>query len=204
MSLYEKLLRVQNKLSVPKKQKNDFGGYNFRSCEDIVEEAKPILEEEKLLLLLSDEIVQKGNRFYVKGVANLHDLENPKDKITVTAFAREQENKKGMDMAQITGAASSYARKYALNGLFAIDDNKDPDSTNKHGKNKKKKTSTKDTYINMIRKLYKANQQEVEPIITTFLEEINYDPGNLKNIKKLDENKSLTLLRRIQKKVDDK
>jgi len=132
MSIYEKLMEIQSKLNVPKNQYNSFGKYNYRSCEDILTALKPLLAEEKLTLTLSDEVVEIGGRVYVKAEAKLTDCEpkNPQDiyEYINTAYAREDEIKKGMDGAQITGTASSYARKYALNGLFAIDDSKDPDT----------------------------------------------------------------------------
>lgn len=123
----DKLLKIQNELKAPKNQKNTFGGYNYRSCEDIFEAVKPLLIEENLLLRVSDELVQIGDRYYVKATAILTD---GNETIENTAYAREEENKKGMDGSQITGASSSYARKYALNGLFLIDDVKDSDVTN--------------------------------------------------------------------------
>lgn len=121
------LSQIQNELKAPKGQDNKFGGYKYRSCEDIVEAVKPILLTADLSLLLSDEIVCVSDRIYVKATAMLVDSEG-KVKHTVCAFAREPLERKGMDASQITGAASSYARKYALNGLFAIDDTKDADS----------------------------------------------------------------------------
>lgn len=123
----EKLLNIQNQLKAPKNQKNNFGGYNYRSCEDIFEAVKPLLKEEGLTLRTTDELVNIGDRYYIKATAILSDGKN---EIQNTAYAREEENKKGMDGSQITGASSSYARKYALNGLFLIDDVKDSDSTN--------------------------------------------------------------------------
>ena len=126
----EKLLAIQAELKAPKDLKNTFGGYMYRSCESILEEVKPFLKKHGLVLILSDDIVEVGNRVYVKATATLFD--NQKEQIRVTAFAREEDVKKGMDSSQITGAASSYARKYALNGLFLIDDNRDSDSTNQH------------------------------------------------------------------------
>lgn len=138
MNIYEKLLKIQSKLKAPKSQFNEFGRYNYRNCEDILEAAKPLCAECEASLFLSDEIVEIGTRFYVKASAVLVDIKNPADKITVTAFAREEENKKGMDGSQVTGASSSYARKYALNGLFNIDDTKDSDTTNTHGTEKPK------------------------------------------------------------------
>lgn len=132
MSVYEKLAAVQAALKAPKGQYNSFGKYKYRSCEDIVESVKPLLKQNGLLLTLSDEIVLIGDRFYVKATAEVIDTKDC-SKITVSALAREEESKKGMDGSQVTGASSSYARKYALNGMFAIDDTKDSDSTNTHG-----------------------------------------------------------------------
>lgn len=135
-NLVTKLIKVQSTLKAPKNQRNTFGGYNYRSCEDILEALKPLLAENGLILTISDEIVMLGNRYYVKAEACITDGET---KITNSAFAREAESKKGMDDSQITGAASSYARKYALNGLLCIDDTKDADATNDHGKAEKPK-----------------------------------------------------------------
>lgn len=125
--LNKKLAKIQKDLKAPKNQVNNFGGYNYRSCEDIMEAVKPMLGD--LVLIVSDEIVQVGDRYYVRALARLSDGENYQE---VSAYAREAENKKGMDESQITGAASSYARKYALNGLFAIDDTKDADTQDNH------------------------------------------------------------------------
>lgn len=127
----ERLIHIQGELKAPKSQENKFGGYKYRSCEDILEAVKPLLKKEKVTLTISDDIVEVGGRVYVKATATLSDGE---DTISTSAFAREAEMKKGMDDSQITGSASSYARKYALNGLFAIDDTKDADATNTHGK----------------------------------------------------------------------
>lgn len=127
----EILNRVQQRLKAPKSQRNAFGGYNYRSCEDILESVKPILATEKATVTLTDDIVLIGERYYVKATAT---ITANGESISTTAYAREEENKKGMDGSQITGASSSYARKYALNGLFAIDDTKDSDATNTHGK----------------------------------------------------------------------
>lgn len=123
--LIKKLVDVQSKLKAPKSQYNSFGKYKYRSAEDILEAVKPLLAENGLLLWLSDEVVQIGERFYVKATATLQGEDGT---VSVTAYAREDEDKKGMDGSQITGTASSYARKYALNGLFLIDDNKDADT----------------------------------------------------------------------------
>ena len=125
---YERLLMAQIYLKAPKEQKNDFGGYAFRSAEDIEEKAKPINRLLGLHLTLSDEIIEVGGRVYVKATATLRNIYNSEEKEVVTAFARESLNKKGMDDSQITGSASSYARKYALNGLYLIDNEKDADT----------------------------------------------------------------------------
>lgn len=123
----EKLFKIQQELKAPKSQTNKFGGYKYRNCEDILEAVKPLLKETETVLVLNDELVNIGERYYVKATATLFDDE---DAISNSAYAREEENKKGMDGSQITGASSSYARKYALNGLFSIDDTRDSDTTN--------------------------------------------------------------------------
>lgn len=127
MNVYEKLLTLQQKLKAPKKQYSDFGGYYYRSCEDITEAVKPLLTEIKAVLLLTDEIVIVGNRTYVKATAKLADIEGD-GVVAVDGYAREAESRPKFDVAQLTGTASSYARKYALNGLFALDDAKDADA----------------------------------------------------------------------------
>ena len=124
-TLQQKLIEIQAELKAPKSQFNKFGGYNYRNCEDILEAVKPLCAKHDVVPLLSDEIVMIGERYYVKSIAKITD---GKDEITTTAFARESFDKKGMDESQITGSASSYARKYALNGLFCIDDTKDADT----------------------------------------------------------------------------
>lgn len=158
----KRLIAIQNELKAPKEQRNSFGGYNYRSCEDILVAVKPLLEKYKLALIISDEIVAieggfdvtektkdgktnketekrtiAQNRVYIKATATLFD-EDGKELTHTSALAREEETKKGMDYSQLTGATSSYARKYALNGLFAIDDTKDADATNTHEKEEKK------------------------------------------------------------------
>ena len=133
MGIHSKLLEIQTVLKAPKGQYNSFGKYNYRSCEDILEAVKPLCKSNNCLLVISDEVVNVGNRNYVKATITLTDLDTA-EVITNTALAREEETKKGMDGSQITGASSSYARKYALNGLFAIDDTKDSDATNSGSK----------------------------------------------------------------------
>ncbi len=123
--MVDKLIKVQGQLKAPKGQHNSFGNYNYRSCEDILEAVKPLCTSAGLLLTLSDEVIEVGGRVYVKATAEVSDGTKSH---SVAAYAREQESKKGMDAAQITGSASSYARKYALNGLFCIDDTKDADT----------------------------------------------------------------------------
>lgn len=124
MEIYNKLLAIQRDLKAPKNQVNSFGGYKYRNCEDILEAAKPLLAEQGCALTISDDVVTVGGRVYVKATATLH---SGNESVSNTALAREAEEKKGMDASQVTGAASSYARKYALNGLFCIDDTKDAD-----------------------------------------------------------------------------
>ena len=128
MTVYKKLIKVQQELKAPKNQRNTFGNYNYRSCEDILEALKPILAAHDATVFISDKVVVKENNLaYIEATATFVDIETG-ESISTTAFAREAENKKGMDASQITGSASSYARKYALNGLFLIDDAIDPDS----------------------------------------------------------------------------
>ena len=133
MEIYKKLMGLQTELKAPKNQRNNFGNYNYRSCEDILEAVKPLLDKYKVAIVIKDDIVLVGDRFYVKATATLIDSETG-ETVEASAFARESAEKRGMDSSQVTGATSSYARKYALNGLFAIDDNKDADSVNTHGK----------------------------------------------------------------------
>lgn len=127
MSVYEKLSKVQSELKAPKGQYNSFGKYKYRSCEDILEAVKPLNAKHGVVLTVGDEVVEISNRFYVKATAVFVDIESG-EKIINTALAREDDSKKGMDGSQITGTASSYARKYCLNGLFCIDDTKDADT----------------------------------------------------------------------------
>lgn len=128
-TICDKLRTVQQKLKAPKNQYNSFGKYRYRSCEDILEGVKPLLEEVGAAIVLTDCIEQVGDRFYIKATANFMD---GNDFICNTAYARESDDKKGMDASQITGTASSYARKYALNGLLLIDDTKDADTDENH------------------------------------------------------------------------
>jgi hypothetical protein len=126
-NINQALVDIQSRLKAPKNQYNGFGRYKYRSAEDILEAVKPLLKENGCSLTINDEIIPIGNRIYVKSTA---ELNNGTEKVSTTAFAREEDQKKGMDASQVTGAASSYARKYALNGLFCIDDTKDADTLN--------------------------------------------------------------------------
>lgn len=130
MNTLDKLLKVQTQLKAPRSQFNKFGKYYYRNCEDILEAAKPLCEEVRAVITVTDELVQIGGRYYIKALARFWDCERD-GVIESSAFAREEEDKKGMDLSQVTGSTSSYARKYALNGLLAIDDTKDSDATNK-------------------------------------------------------------------------
>lgn len=173
-NIYSKLSNIQQELKAPKGQRNDFGKYNYRSCEDILEAVKPICAKNKTTLVLSDELVVLGDstpieyketyydkdlkrenvrtivtgnqRYYIKATATIYDIESGEE-ISNTAYAREEENKKGMDGSQITGTASSYARKYALNGLFNIDDTKDADTNEYHKQTNKPNVSVKNKQV---------------------------------------------------------
>lgn len=148
-----KLIKIQKELKAPKGQFNKFGNYKYRSCEDILEAVKPLCAEEGVQLTISDEIVMIGERYYVKATATVTD---GSESASVTAYAREEETKKGMDSSQITGATSSYARKYALNGLFCIDDTKDADTdefTEKTRGSEKKKAAPKSNELTYREKL---------------------------------------------------
>lgn len=137
MSIYSKLANIQKDLFVPKGNRNDFGKYNYRSCEDILKTVKPLCEEQGCVLFITNDMQEIGGRNYVKAIVRLVDTETG-EMVESTAHAREEETKKGMDQSQITGSSSSYARKYALAGLFSIDNEKDSDATCTHGKDEEK------------------------------------------------------------------
>lgn len=164
MSLKEKLLNIQAELKAPKGQYNSYGGYNYRSCEDILEAVKPLLKANNCFLTITDDVEQIGDRYYIRAAATITDVEGG-ERYTNVAYAREEETKKGMDGAQITGTASSYARKYALNGLFLIDDTKDAD-TDEHAKQtgaepkEEKKATAKQ--IELIRKIAEEQGKELD------------------------------------------
>lgn len=171
MSVYAKLMEIQTKLKAPKGQYNDFGKYPYRNCEDILEALKPLLLEQKCVVVLSDEIVQIGDRYYVKATVTLTDAEDDNAIIYNTAYAREEDTKKGMDGSQITGASSSYARKYALNGLFGIDDTKDSDTTNVNNSNNNQGKQNKkitDKQLNELQMLVDQTGSDVEKICEAY------------------------------------
>ena len=153
------LTEIQSELKAPKTQFNKFGGYNYRNCEDILEAVKPLLLKHDAYILISDKIVNLGDRYYIQATAHLQCGDNSWE---VTAYARESESRKGMDDAQLTGATSSYARKYALNGLLLIDDARDADATNKHEKNgNEKETTTNFKFLKAMGELKKEVGDEV-------------------------------------------
>lgn len=169
MSIYQKLGEIQQKLNAPKDKVNKFGGYNYRSCEGILEAVKPLLKLTSTALTITDEVVEVGGRVFVKATATLWDADEH-DLVAVSAYAREEETKKGMDAAQITGSASSYARKYALNGLFAIDDNKDPDDpevSKLHEDRQPAKTYKliDKEQADIIRKAYEGNEEKLQKFL---------------------------------------
>lgn len=171
-TLQQKLIEIQAELKAPKSQYNEFGGYNYRNCEDILEAVKPLCAKHEIVPLLSDEVVMIGDRFYIKATAKVTD---GKDEIATTAYARESKDKKGMDESQITGSASSYARKYALNGLFCIDDTKDADfmdnSQNSKSQQQPKPQPAKETHVKGYNEFLKIQKEKnVPPVeITKFV-----------------------------------
>lgn len=165
-TLLQHLAQIQSELKAPKGQRNTFGMYNYRSCEDILEAVKPLLTERGLVLIITDDIVQIGERYYVRATATIYDAEG--SFISNSALAREEAVKKGMDASQITGATSSYARKYALNGLFAIDDTKDADATNKgQDEPKPAKATAQPAFTDEIKGTL-AKAQTVQELVETF------------------------------------
>ena len=163
----KELITIQSELKAPKSQFNKFGGYKYRKAEDILEAVKPLLAKQKCTLIISDDIVMIGNRIYVKATATIKNEKGEFEE--TTGWAREEENKKGMDGSQITGASSSYARKYALNGLFAIDDNADSDTTN---------TCQQDSTHHLAAQQTAQTQQQ-QPQATAQPAQPQYHPDNL-------------------------
>ena len=181
MEIYKKLMNIQTKLKAPKSQRNSFGNYNYRSCEDILEAVKPLLDEFKVALTIKDEIVLIGERYYIKATATLIDIDTG-DTTETSAYARESAEKRGMDSSQVTGATSSYARKYALNGLFAIDDNKDADATNTHGKDTIKVNMTPALSEAQLKRLYAIGNKagiKKEVLDSTVKKSFGCEPRNM-------------------------
>lgn len=187
-----KLMNIQQELKAPKGQYNSFGKYAYRSCEDILEAVKPLLKKEKVVLTISDELQYIGNRYYIKATATLIDTESEAT-ISNSAYAREEETKKGMDGSQITGASSSYARKYALNGLFGIDDNKDSDTTNIQSKEEKEDKKISPKQMELLSKYYQGEN------LTKLLE-----ANNLEKLEDMSINKASEILSKLFAKKDDK
>ena len=171
MNIYEKLTEVQNELKAPKSKYNSFGKYNYRSCEDILEAVKPILKAKRLAMTVKDDVFNIGDRVYIMATVTVFDCES-EEKVTTTAYAREDADKKGMDGSQITGSSSSYARKYALNGMFAIDDTKDADSWNTHDKDrtveKKEAERATEEQIAKLRALYKGKEDKLTELLDKY------------------------------------
>ena len=209
----EKLTKIQYELKAPKKQYNSFGKYNYRSCEDILDALKPLLNKYNASVIIADDILQIGTRFYVKATATFIDNETGQTK-TATALAREPESKKGMDESQITGTASSYARKYCLNGLFLIDDTKDADTdenrneqTARQARQQKPKqekpkqpaekefnpneVTEKQAKLNAVKSLCKQGKISEQAIINVFRQK----KPNLQSIDELAENQLLWILK---------
>jgi hypothetical protein len=185
MSVGIKLVDIQRKLKAPKGQYNSFGKYKYRSCEDILEAVKPLLAKEGCVLVISDDVVQVGERYYIKATATLTDSEDGSC-ITTSAFARESFDKKGSDESQITGAASSYARKYCLNGLFLIDDTRDSDATNTQKKEapveNEKLTNIKKQIVEKAKELGGSKNAGVKDVVAKL-----GNPNALKTIKAAEE-----------------
>jgi ERF superfamily len=167
------LVKIQSELKANKSNFNKFGNYAYRSAEDILEALKPLLLKHECILTLNDDVVMVGDRFYIKATATISCEEST---LSVSAFAREEETKKGMDGAQVTGSASSYARKYALSGLFAIDDNKDADATNTHDKQEDKPATPQQ--IKIIKEMIESKKVDLNRFLTAFkifsVEEISF------------------------------
>ena len=160
MKIYEQLANVQHELKCNKSLYNSFGKYSYRSTELIMEAVKPLLFENDLCLIITDSVELIGDRFYIKATATIYNKEG--EQISTTAYAREEEGKKGMDASQVTGSTSSYARKYALNGLLAIDDTKDADATNTHGVTSDSKATSTNSKANNTTSTYKLTEGQIK------------------------------------------
>lgn len=217
-NILKKTFDIQQELKVPKNQRNTFGNYNFRNCEDIMEASKPICAKHNCLLTCSDELIQVGDRYYVKATATLFDIDS-EESISTSACAREEETKKGMDASQITGASSSYARKYALNGLLQLDDNKDAD-TNEYKKqqnkgNQKSTVKKVDKPIEMIdanqikvihtlfTKIEKSESQVFKNFTNDKAKENVYNQYKVKSSKELTKENANKMIELLKKKVGE-
>ncbi|WP_064590649.1 ERF family protein [Streptobacillus moniliformis] len=186
LTLHEKLLKIQLELKAPKTQYNKFSDFYYRSCEDILEGLKLLLEKYSVVLTLSDTVEFIEGRHYIKATATLTNTENQEEKIVISAYAREDEKGNKMTAAQVSGSTSTYARKYALNGLFAIDDAKDPDQANNvEDKNQKEELSKSDLLKFVLKKL--ANNKEKREKILKYYKAKEF--GNL-SVEQLKEIKS--------------
>lgn len=163
LSIYEKLEKIQNELNVPKGQYNSYGEFWYRSCEDILTALKPLCEKYRVVLTIRDEVTEIAGKNYIKAITELHDLDGL-EIIQNYAFAREAETKKGMDASQITGATSSYARKYALNGLFCLDDVKDAD-TEEHNKQTTEEPKVTEKQQQLIQDLYQEDVDSLKKML---------------------------------------
>ena len=231
MNVQEKLMNIQTELNAPKSLFNKFGNYSYRSAETILEAVKPLLAKYKAILIMSDEIVSIGEhdpllfkeevydnkakkmkeetrvtgnqRYYVKATATLIDTEKDM-RISTTAYAREEESKKGMDLSQLTGSTSSYARKYALNGLFAIDDTKDSDATNTHGKGQQDPIPPKAPPTPMITKVQQneifklATEKKYTPEAMTSYIKNTYNKTTSGELTKIDADELIKMLKGIK------
>lgn len=183
-NVLKKLLIVQQNISVPKGQRNEFGKFNYRSCEDILEQARPLCNDNGLVIKLTDKIVNIENRFYVEATAAVIDVDSG-EVFSTTAYAREADEKRGMDASQVTGASSSYARKYALAGLFSLDDNKDADTMDNTSQ------EDKDKVLKSICRTIRANKIDnglVTKIIENKYRKFNSKQLTLSELKDLDKN----------------
>lgn len=183
-NVLKKLLIVQQNISVPKGQRNEFGKFNYRSCEDILEQARPLCNDNGLVIKLTDKIVNIENRFYVEATAAVIDVDSG-EVFSTTAYAREADEKRGMDSSQVTGASSSYARKYALAGLFSLDDNKDADTMDNASQ------EDKDKVLKSICRTIRANKIDnglVTKIIENKYRKFNSKQLTLSELKDLDKN----------------
>lgn len=176
-NVLKKLLIIQQNISVPKGQHNEFGDFNYRSCEDILERARPLCNDNGLVIRLTDKIIQMSDRFYVEATAAVIDVDSG-EVFSTTAYARETETRPKMDVAQITGASSSYARKYALAGLFGLDDNKDADTMDNTANMAKINGKNKDDYIKSICRQMRQKQMD-NKLITKILK-YKYNKTNSK------------------------